>query len=138
MLFRSLKPLHPCYHLYCLSFGSYRGVVLVLVVLVMTRLSSSKTLFICVFYYAFGIGVFVGSSSWKVSLFQLFTKSPIIVLNISKGSICCPLSDKIVFTSLGFHLQKIWCFRFARERYILPPFGFIIYYWTMMFLCIIL
>ena len=47
-------------------FESYRGVVLVLVVLVMTRLSSPKTVFIYVFYCVFGIGDFAGSSVRKI------------------------------------------------------------------------
>ena len=57
-------------------FGSYRGVVLVLVVLVMTRPRSPKTVFICVFYCVFGIGDFAVR---KVYLFQLFEKSPLLV-----------------------------------------------------------
>ena len=51
-----LKPLHPCNHLYWSLFVSYRGVVLVLIVLVMTRLSLPKTVFICVSYCVFGFG----------------------------------------------------------------------------------
>ena len=42
--------------------GSYRSVVLVLVVLVLTRPSSPKTVFVCVFYCVFGIGGFTSLS----------------------------------------------------------------------------
>ena len=94
-------------------FGSYRGVVLVLFVLVMTRLSSPKTVFICVFYCVFGIGDFAGSSVRKVSFFHLFAKSPLLVCYISKGSICRPRSNKIGFTLFGLHLQKILQFLFG-------------------------
>ena len=38
--------------------------------------------FICVFYCVFGIGDFAGSSVRKVSLFQLFAKSPLLVLSL--------------------------------------------------------
>ena len=88
---REHKPLHPCNHLYWFLFGYYRGVVLVLFVLVMTRPSSPKTVFICVPYCGFGIGDFAGSSMRKVSLFHLFAKSPLLVLIISKDCICRPL-----------------------------------------------
>ena len=63
-------------------FDSYRGVVLVLVVLVMTRPSSPKTVFVCVFYCVFGVEDFVGSSLWKVSLFHLLERSPLLGFNI--------------------------------------------------------
>ena len=53
---REHKPLHPRNDLYWFLFGSYRGVVLVLVMLVMTRLSSPKTVFICVPYCVLGFG----------------------------------------------------------------------------------
>ena len=42
-------------------------------------LPKPKTFFICVFYGIFGIGDFAGSSVRKVSLFQLFAKSPLRV-----------------------------------------------------------
>ena len=54
-----------CNHLYWFLFSSYRGVVFVLVVLVMTRLSSPKTVFVCVFYCVFGVGDFISSTLWK-------------------------------------------------------------------------
>ena len=79
---RELKPLHHWHHLYWFLFGSYHGMVLVLVVLVMTRPSSPKTVFECVFFYVFGFGDFAGSSVWKVSLFQPFEKSPLLGFNI--------------------------------------------------------
>ena len=53
-------------HLYLFLFGSYRGVVLVLVVLVMTSPSSPKTNVVCFLYCVFGFGDFDGSSLWKV------------------------------------------------------------------------
>ena len=106
-----------CNHLYWFLFGSYRGVVLVLVVLVMTRPSSPKTVFICVFYCVFGIGDFAGSSVRKVSSLPFLCKISIACLHISKGSFCRPLSNKIGFTSFGLHLQKIWHFRFAKKRF---------------------
>ena len=97
---------------------------MVLVVLVMTRPRSPKTVFICIPYCVFGIEDFVGSSSWKVSLFQLFAKSPFLVFNFYKGFFCHPLSNKIGLTSFGLHLQKISHFRFANERFYLSPFVF--------------
>ena len=103
--------------LYWFLFVSYHGVVLVLVVLVITRLSSPKTVFICVFYCVFGIGDFAGSSMRKISLFHLFAKSPLLVCYISKGCICGPLSNKIGFMSFGLHLQKIRHFRFSKRRF---------------------
>ena len=56
--------------------------VLVLVVLVMTRLSSPKTVFICVFFCIFGIGDFDGSTVRKVSLFHIFAKSPLLFFHV--------------------------------------------------------
>ena len=135
---REHKPLHHCIHLYWLLFGSYHGVVLVLVVLVMTRPSSPKTVFVCVFYCVFGVWDFAGSSMWKVSLFQLFEKYPLLVLIFCRVGSYRPLSNKIGFTSFGLYLQNIWCFRFTKERSIISQFGWILPYCTMMFLCIIL
>ena len=40
---RELKPLHPWHHIYCFLFGSYLCEWLVLLMLVMTSPSSSKT-----------------------------------------------------------------------------------------------
>ena len=60
-----------------------RGVVLVLVVLVMTRPSSPKTDFVCVLYCVFGFGDFAGSSVWKVSPFQPFAQSPLLIFIFS-------------------------------------------------------
>ena len=51
---------------------------MVLVVLVITRPSSSKTNFVCVFYCVFGVGDFAGSSVWKVSLFHQFAQSSLL------------------------------------------------------------
>ena len=53
--------MHHCNHLYWFLFVSYRGVVLVLVVLVMTRLSSPKTVFICISFCVFWFWRFIGS-----------------------------------------------------------------------------
>ena len=72
---REHKPLHACNHLYWFLFVSYRGVVLVLVMLVKTRPMSPKTVFICVFYCGSGIEDFVGSSVRKVSLFHFFLQN---------------------------------------------------------------
>ena len=57
--------------------------VLVLVVLVMTRPSSPKTDFVCIFSCVFGFGDFVGPFVRKVSLFHLLEKSPLLGFNIS-------------------------------------------------------
>ena len=57
-------------------FGSYRGVVLVLV---MTKPRSPKTVCICVSFCVFGIGDFAGSSVRKIYIFHLVAKSPLLV-----------------------------------------------------------
>ena len=74
-------------------------------------------------------GRFISSTSLQ-NLHYLFA--------IFKGCICRPLSNKIGFTQFGLQLQKIRHFRFAKKSFYLSPFGFIIFSWTMMFLCIIL
>ena len=56
---------------------------MVLVVLVMTRPSSPKTDFVCIFSRVFGFGDFAGLSVRKVSLFHLLAKSPLLGFNIS-------------------------------------------------------
>ena len=107
--------------------GSYLDLilVLVLVVLVMTRLSSPKTVVICVFYCGFDIGDFVGSSVRKIYLF-IYLQNLHCLFSIFKGCICRPLSNKIGFTSFGLHWQKIFLFRFANEKVYLYPFGIIL------------
>ena len=70
--------MHPWHCLYWFLFGSYRGVVLVLVMLGMTRPSSPKTDFVCIFSCVFGFGDFAGPSVQKVSLFHLLVKSPFL------------------------------------------------------------
>ena len=105
-----------CTTFQCIVLGSGRYIVPV-----MTRPRSPKTVFICVSVCVFGIGDFAGSSMRKVSLFQLFAKSPLLVCYISNGSICNLLFNKI-----------------AIERFYLSRFIFIIYSWTMIFLCIFL
>ena len=75
--------MHPWHHLYWFLFGSYHGVVLVLVMLVMTRPNSPKTDFVCIFSCVFGFGDFAGPSGRKVSLFHLLAKHPLIGFNIS-------------------------------------------------------
>ena len=80
----SSNPLHPCNHLYWFLFGSYRGVVLVLVMLVMTKPRSSKTVCFCVFFCVFGIGDFAGSSVRKIYLIHFFAKSPLLVFHFQR------------------------------------------------------
>ena len=55
---------------------------MVLVVLIMTRTSSPKTDFVCVFFCVFSFGVFVGLYLWKGSLLHLLEKSPLLGFNI--------------------------------------------------------
>ena len=101
--------MYHCYHLYWFLFGSYRGVVLVLVVLVMMRPRSPKTVFMCLLLsfrcrrfcrsiYAEG---FTLPFSSKISL-PWFQYSHLLL-----GSICHPLSNKSGFVSFGLHLQMI-------------------------------
>ena len=56
---------------------------------------------------------------------------------IYKGCFCCPLFNKFGFILFGLQLQKLF-FGLRKRAFKLSPFGFTIYCWTMMFLCIIL
>ena len=56
---------------------------MVLVVLFMTRPSSPKTDFVCIFSCIFGFRDFAGPSMRKVSLFHLLEKYPLLGFNIS-------------------------------------------------------
>ena len=53
-----------------------------LVVFFMTSPSFSKTIFICIFHFVFGVEDFAGPSMRKVSLFHIFAKSPLLGFNI--------------------------------------------------------
>ena len=52
--------------------------------LAMTKPRSPKTVCICVFFYAFGIGDFPGSSARKIYIFHLVAKSPLLVCHFQR------------------------------------------------------
>src|SRR5680860_458539 len=135
--FMESSNLHPCNHLYWFLFVSYRGVVLVLVVLVMTRLSSPKTVCICVFFCGFGVGDFVGSSVRKIYFFHLFAKSPLLVCLLQRLLLSSSFQQNW-FHFLRTSIAKETFFGLRKRAFKLSPIGFIISCWTMMFLCIIL
>ena len=97
---REHKPLHPCNLLYWFLFVSNRGVVLVLVVLVMTKLSSLKTVVICVFYCGFGFCRFIRAEDFYLPI--LF-KISIACLPFSKVAfvVLFPTSARLSKTEIG-------------------------------------
>ena len=79
-----------------------------LMVIFMTRSSSSKTEFTCFFYDVFNVGGSAGSSLLEVSLLFLLGIPPLPLHCFDATRL--PLSNKLEFAQFGAHLQKLWKF----------------------------
>ena len=97
-------------------FDSYHSEILVLVVIVMTRLSHSKTIFGCIFYCVFGGVDFADSLVRKVRTFLPIPKSPlpIIIWLLSRCGFraCFDLQYKRKFIKNGFRMKDLLHFWF--------------------------
>ena len=94
-----------------------------LVMLVMTKPRSPKTVCICVFFCVFGIGDFAGSSVRKIYIFHLVAKSPLLVCLFQRLLLLSSFQQNW-FYLFRTSIAKETVFRFAKKNFYTFPIWF--------------